>query len=98
MANACKVVAKQVMQDGVSGFFNRPCCQCTRFVIVLQVQKTVETVLDDMKAKFDAARDQFGGAQASATEAFSNLKMIKQGQERKLEEVKQLCRFVRFTH
>ena len=58
-----------------------------------QVQKTVENILDDMKAKYEAARHQLGGAQASANQALSNLDMIKQVQQQKLDEIKQLCRY-----
>ncbi len=57
-----------------------------------QVQKTVENILDDMKAKYQAAQDQLGGAQASANQALSDLDMIKQVQQQKLDEIKQLCR------
>jgi len=44
------------------------------------------------EAKYQAAQDQLGGAQASANQALSNLDMIKQVQQQKLDEIKQLCR------
>ena len=64
-----------------------------RYVYDVQVQKTVENILDDIKAKYEAAQDQLGGAQASASQALSDLDMIKLVQQQKLDELKQLCRY-----
>ncbi len=57
----------------------------------LQVEKTVEKVLEDMKKKYQDALDQMGGAQANAAQAETDLDMIKQVQQQKMDEIKQLC-------
>lgn len=60
----------------------------------MQEWKTVQEVLEDMKQKFDDAKMQAGGAEASRDDARNNLDMVKQVQEQKMEEIKRLCRCV----
>ena len=57
----------------------------------MQVEKSVEKVLEDMKKKYQDALDQMGGAQANAVQAETDLDMIKQVQQQKMDEIKQLC-------
>lgn len=59
---------------------------------MLQVEKSVARVLEDMKKKYQDALDQMGGAQANVAKASSDLDIIKQVQQQKMEEIKQLCK------
>lgn len=63
----------------------------TKEIMQSQVEKTVEKVLEDMKKKYQDAMDQMGGAQANAAQAGTDLDVIKQVQQQKMDEVKQLC-------
>ena len=64
---------------------------CFINITPVQVEKTVEKVLEEMKQKYQDALAAMSGAQANAVEAESDLDMIKQVQQQKMDEIKQLC-------
>ena len=60
----------------------------------MQVTNTVESVLQDIKDKHEAASNQLAAAIKSKTKSESDLDVIKAAQQAKLDEIKKLCRCV----
>lgn len=59
-----------------------------------QVTKTVETVLLDVKTKYDAAQVRMQSTTAAAAYAQADLDLIKRAQLQKLDHIKGLCRCI----
>ena len=64
----------------------------------MQVTRSVETVLQDVKAMFDAANQQALAAGQDAKKYTSDVDMIKAAIEQLLDQVRQLCRSAPCPH
>lgn len=58
----------------------------------MQSKRSVESVLDEMKKKYEEAERQVQGAAATAAQAEADLALVKRAQQKQLEEIKRLCR------
>ena len=60
--------------------------------VCVQVERSVESVMHDLKQKFDAANQQHAAAQGQGKKAQQDIDVIRTAQKQVLEEVKRLCR------
>ncbi len=58
----------------------------------MQVKKSVETVLGDVKQKYDEAQGQVHDASATIAQAEADLALVRQVQKDKMEEIHELCK------
>ena len=63
-------------------------------VAYLQEERTVESILEEIKSKHDAAAAQLQAAGQGAQTAATELDMIRAAQKDKMDSIKTLCRYV----
>ncbi len=67
------------------------CGSCSICFKCFQVTKSVETVVSDVKQKYDEAQKQVQDASAGIAQAEADLALIQKVQQQIMEEIKRLC-------